>query len=145
MKQCNRCKETQPLENFSRKGKGRFQAYCKPCAREYGRNNYHKNREENAAKQKAAKKIRMDGIKADIRKLKESTPCMDCGEQYPYYCIDFDHVNGKKTTHISEMLQQGGARWKIFSEITKCEIVCANCHRKRTYNRATKSQELEQV
>lgn len=143
MKQCNRCKQLLSLIEFSSKGKDKYQAYCKPCAREYGRENYHKNREANAEKQKASKKARMDVIKADIRKLKEETPCLDCGVFYPFYCMDFDHVNGKKTTHISEMIQQGAARWKIFSEITKCEIVCANCHRKRTFKRAKMSREPE--
>lgn len=144
MKLCNRCSKLQPLENYNHKGKDKYQSYCKPCSREYGRENYHKNREVNAEKQRVSKKNRMDAIKADIRKLKEDTPCMDCGTQYPFYCMDFDHVNGKKTTHISEMVQQGAARWKIFSEVTKCEVVCANCHRKRTFLRAGMSKELEQ-
>jgi hypothetical protein len=82
----------------------------------------------------------MDAIRTDIRKLKEDNPCMDCGVKYPYYVMDFDHVNGKKTTHISEMIQQGMARWKIFSEVTKCELVCANCHRERTHSRAQKQE-----
>lgn len=135
MKQCNRCHQVLPLEEFNRKRKESLQSYCRSCQKEYGKEHYHKNREQNAEKQRLAKKARLDAIKTDIRKLKESTPCLDCGESYPYYCMDFDHVNGKKTTHISEMVQQGAARWRIFSEITKCEVVCANCHRKRTFTR----------
>lgn len=144
MKQCNRCKETLPLDMYNSKGKNKIQSYCKPCAREYARENYHKDREANADKQRLSKKARMDAIRVDVRKLKEDTPCMDCGVQYPYYCMDFDHVNGKKVTHISEMIHNASARWKIFSEITKCEIVCANCHRKRTHRRAVALYKLEQ-
>ena len=135
MKTCNRCKQELPFGDFNRKGKNKYQPHCKPCGREYSKELYHRNRSQNAEKQRLAKKIRRDNIKADIRKLKNETPCMDCEVQYPYYCMDFDHVNGKKITHISDMIQNGAARWKIFSEITKCEIVCANCHRTRTFKR----------
>lgn len=144
MKQCNRCKQTLALDMYNSKGKNKIQSYCKPCAREYARENYHKNREANADKQRLSKKARMDAIRVDVRKLKEDTPCLDCGVRYPYYCMDFDHVNGKKVTHISEMIRNAAARWKIFSEITKCEIVCANCHRKRTHRRAEALYKLEQ-
>jgi len=144
MKQCNRCKQLLAIEMFNSKGKNKIQSYCKPCAREYARENYHRNREENAEKQRKSKRARVDAIKADIKKLKEDTPCTDCGVNYPYYCMDFDHVNGKKITHISGMIQDGAARSKIFSEITKCEIVCANCHRQRTHRRAIALNKLEQ-
>lgn len=129
---------------YNSKGKNKIQSYCKPCAREYARDNYHKNREANADKQRLSKKARMDAIRADVRKLKEDTPCLDCGVRYPYYCMDFDHVNGKKVTHISDMIRNAAARWKIFSEITKCEIVCANCHRERSHRRAVALRKLEQ-
>lgn len=144
MKKCNRCKEVLSFEMFNSKGKDKLQAYCKVCSREYARSNYHRDREANAEKQRLSKRARMDAIRVDVRKLKEDTPCMDCGVQYPYYCIDFDHVNGKKVTHISEMIQNGAARWKIFSEITKCEIVCSNCHRERSHRRAVALRKLEQ-
>jgi len=140
MKQCTRCKQILPLANFNKKTKTRVQSYCKDCSREYGRTYYNANREVNAEKQRVSKRARMDAIRTDIRKLKEDNPCMDCGVKYPYYVMDFDHVNGKKTTHISEMIQQGMARWKIFSEVTKCELVCANCHRERTHSRAQKQE-----
>jgi DNA-directed RNA polymerase subunit M/transcription elongation factor TFIIS len=135
MKECTRCNELLPLEEFNKKGSYRLQAQCKSCQREYQRTKYHENREDNAEKQRLAKKIRMDAIKADIRKLKEETPCTDCKLFFKWYQIDFDHISGKKTTHVSEMVRQGSARWRIFSEIAKCEIVCANCHRERTFTR----------
>ena len=142
MKKCNRCGEVKPVDEFNKKRKNGVQAYCKPCQNEYGREHYHKNREANAEKHRLSKTLRMNAIKADVRKLKEETPCMDCGMNYPYYVLDFDHVNGKKTTHISEMIQNAGARWKIFSEISKCQIVCANCHRKRTHRRSVALKNL---
>jgi hypothetical protein len=145
MKKCNRCGETKSLEDFNKKTKNRVQSYCKVCQREYGRIQYHKNREVNAEKQRLAKNKRMDSIKADVRKLKEENPCHDCDMRYPHYVMDYDHVVGKKTESVSEMIRNGAARWKIFSEIAKCELVCSNCHRKRTFTRSGLSKVEEMV
>ena len=73
-------------------------------------------------------------INSLIRSYKENVACTDCKIVYPYYVLDFDHVGNDKVENISKM-----ARWypleEIVNEIKKCEIVCANCHRQRTYNR----------
>ena len=66
-------------------------------------------------------------------KTKHST-CADCKIKYPHYILDFDHVKGK-SVGISRALQLGTNLDKIKEEVKKCEIVCANCHRQRTYNR----------
>jgi hypothetical protein len=143
MKKCVRCNEVKPLDDFNSKGKDRVQPYCRVCQQEYNRSRYHDNRAENAERQRQNKKVRMDGIKADIRRLKEETPCLDCGESYAWYVMDFDHVKDKKSENISGLVRNGAARWRIFSEITKCEIVCANCHRVRTFTRGVEPEEME--
>ena len=68
-----------------------------------------------------------------LRALKEKTPCKDCGLKYPYYVMDFDHVNGDKHFSLARARAYDGA--KVAAEIRKCEIVCANCHRERTHSR----------
>ncbi len=62
-------------------------------------------------------------------------PCMDCEIQYPYYAMDFDHRNKKtKLTTISRMINfHSYSKEKIRKEIEKCDLVCAHCHRIRTY------------
>lgn len=63
---------------------------------------------------------------------------MDCKIQYPPYVMDFDHRNFlEKEFTISNMFNGGclKSKYKIFEEIKKCDIVCLNCHRIRTYNR----------
>lgn len=74
---------------------------------------------------------------AQIRKLKEETPCPDCHQFFPYYVMDFDHVRGKKKFNISAATRYV---WPakvpvIMREIEKCELVCSNCHRIRTHRR----------
>lgn len=65
--------------------------------------------------------------------IKEENPCVDCGKEYPYYVMDFDHVRGEKVASVSALLSNGFS-WKVIEEeIAKCDIVCANCHRIRTH------------
>lgn len=57
-------------------------------------------------------------------------PCTDCGKTLLPEAMDFDHVAGVKVKEISDMWSWG--REKVLTEIAKCELVCANCHRIRT-------------
>lgn len=60
---------------------------------------------------------------------------MDCLKLYPFYCMDFDHVRGKKKFDIGKAVLLQVTMKELLAEIAKCEIVCANCHRVRTYGR----------
>ena|SRR3989338_1715123 len=62
-------------------------------------------------------------------------PCMDCGVQYPHFVMDFDHrERSSKIDSINRMIVvRSFSKKKILDEIEKCDLVCANCHRKRTY------------
>lgn len=70
-----------------------------------------------------------------VQELKQAAPCADCKQQYPYYVMQFDHVLGDKVAAVATMINQKRGRKAIEEEIAKCEIVCANCHAIRTYNR----------
>lgn len=76
-------------------------------------------------------------ILLQFRFIKETTPCTDCGRLYPYFVMDFDHVpgRGEKIGDLSRMVS-GTYSWEsILLEIKKCDVVCANCHRIRTFDR----------
>ena len=64
----------------------------------------------------------------------KAKPCFDCGVSYPPYVMDFDHRPGEdKLMEVGRMRSQGAAHEKILAEIAKCDLVCANCHRERTF------------
>lgn len=70
-----------------------------------------------------------------LRELKKE-PCLDCGQSFPSYVMDFDHREGtKKSRNISGALRYWSWR-RVLAEIAKCDLVCANCHRIRTARRA---------
>jgi len=63
-------------------------------------------------------------------------PCTDCGERHEPWVMDFDHVRGTKKYDLNR-LGKISVSWKtIEDELLKCELVCANCHRKRTHERS---------
>jgi glutamate-1-semialdehyde aminotransferase len=87
-----------------------------------------------------------DAVKQTMRQLKESTPCADCGNMFPFYVMDFDHISGEKLHNISTLTNTGQTK-RLREELLKCEIVCANCHRERTYRRGLmdKATDFESV
>ncbi len=60
--------------------------------------------------------------------------CADCGED-DSRVLQFDHVRGPKVRNVAQMVAFGYCWDTILKEIAKCEIVCANCHAKRTAQR----------
>jgi len=89
----------------------------------------YKFREDLYAAQKRFRKK----IRAQLLNYLSQRFCVDCGESDPVV-LDFDH-NSKLTKFkpVSKMLS-GHYSWEsIEKEIEKCEIRCANCHRRKTY------------
>jgi len=59
---------------------------------------------------------------------------MDCGKIYPPYVMDFDHRDpSEKVLNLSKVYAFG--KEKLLAEVKKCDIVCSNCHRIRTFSR----------
>lgn len=71
-------------------------------------------------------------MRALIREIK-SKPCMDCGGVFPYYVMDFHHrLRCEKLEQVANLVSRQSMR-RLLDEIEKCDVVCANCHRIRTY------------
>lgn len=97
---------------------------------------FQANKARYADNHKAARERR----RAKIRAAK-AKPCADCGVEYPYYVMQFDHVGDDKVASISRMLLT--ASWAaIEEEIAKCDVVCANCHAVRTWKRVGEAQSV---
>ena len=76
---------------------------------------------------------------AKLLKQLRDVPCTDCGARFPWYVMQFDHRDSSdKRYTVTRMIGRAG-RAKILEEAAKCDIVCANCHRERTYRRRTAS------
>lgn len=55
--------------------------------------------------------------------------------------MQFDHL-GDKVYDVSRLVSTGATLLKIQQEVDKCELVCANCHAKRTFARRLDKAEV---
>ncbi len=78
-----------------------------------------------------AQRAYRERTKAKVIEYLATHPCVDCGEA-DVVVLEFDHVRGKKKRTIASMLVQGYSFEKILKEIEKCDVRCANCHRRKT-------------
>jgi hypothetical protein len=81
----------------------------------------------------AAQKRHRIKVRQELFSYLSTKECIDCGEKDPIV-FEFDHIDPKKKfKQISRMLS-GHYSWEsLAEEIKKCEIRCANCHRRKTY------------
>lgn len=126
-KMCSGCHVIRIIDDFYDHPNGRFKkrSKCRHCGLAQMKAN-PKTREI----QKRLRRERIDWINS----LKESSPCMDCGVSYPYFVMQYDHVNGKEYA-ISRAVLKYTNKETIMQEINKCELVCSNCHAFRTHSR----------
>jgi hypothetical protein len=134
MRRCGRCGVEKPLAEFAwhRRSKGTRQHHCRECQAAYRRAHYLANREKYIEKARRNKdRLALERTKRLIAFFK-ANPCRDCGETDPVV-LEFDHLRDKKFC-IGQALHT--RTWAaIVAEIQKCEVVCANCHRRRTARR----------
>ena len=134
MKRCGRCGQLKPPEDFAwrRKDKGQRHNYCRPCHAAYHREHYLANKERYVAQAAAQNQaLRLERTRYLIEYFK-THPCVDCGET-DAVVLEFDHLRDKSFDIAAKLVSY---RWqRILDEIAKCEVVCANCHRRRTAER----------
>ena len=128
MKNCVMCKESKEVLEFhkNKTKKDGYSNICKLCRKSYHSKWYLDNKEcvlnhnrNNCTKNK----------EYVLNYLKDNC-CVDCGESDPIV-LEFDHQRDKKF-NISDALSQRYGLKRIIEEIGKCEVVCGNCHKKRT-------------
>lgn len=121
---CPRCGETKPPTEFYSDGRqaGRTRLKrrlkCRQCTR-------------------AQMRARYADRSAAVDDYKTASGCVDCGWNEHPRALEFDHLpgNGKRFNISAAIAQLSVPMAEIFAEIAKCDLVCANCHRIRTYDR----------
>lgn len=116
--------------------------------KEYNKRWHQRNKARRLPILKAQKAARKAAALEWLREHKNANPCTDCGVRYPYYVMEFDHLpeyekspHSKKSRNIRAVAAISLKALK--EEITKCEIVCANCHRERTHQRRTHHETIK--
>ena len=80
-----------------------------------------------------AQRRHREKVSENLLNFLKTKRCIDCGESDPIV-LEFNHKNRSlKSRGIAKMLS-GHFSWNsVEKEIRKCEIRCANCHRRKTY------------
>jgi hypothetical protein len=131
MKRCSTCKEWKPLDQFNKHSAaldGR-QWNCRECNKAYHYS--HLDRHMAQIRQRSARQ-RVEN-KRLLRQYLLEHPCVDCGEVDPLV-LEFDHLRDK-AENVSRLVGAGHSWRRVVAEIAKCDVVCANCHRRRTFTR----------
>ena len=119
--------------NWRRRDRGQRHNLCRPCRAAYKREHYLANRQRYVDQARARKRTLTREGTAFLIALFREHPCTDCGEDDPVV-LEFDHV-AEKRLDVGQSLPYRA--WdSVLAEIAKCEVVCANCHRRRTATRA---------
>ena len=131
MRKCGRCGDEKPLADFAwrRKAKGQLDNYCRPCRAAYKQIHYTQNRARYIAQSQQRKKSVAEERTAYLVDFFREHPCVDCGETDPIV-LEFDHLRDK-AFGIARGIRD--RNWQsVLDEMAKCDVVCANCHRRRT-------------
>jgi hypothetical protein len=133
-KRCSRCKEAKPVSEFHRRG-DRWQSECKPCRKISNAAFYQRTKHKHNGARYARKARVQREFVAWVISLKAGKPCTDCKRVYHPAAMQWDHLPGTEKVASIANLAKHGNREAVLAEIAKCELVCANCHAIRTWER----------
>lgn len=130
---CYMCGETKPEADFAfaDMANGTRQRHCRKCQAEYRHAHYLANRDAYIALEVARMAGYRDANRALLLAYLLEHPCVDCGVGDPVL-LDFDHRD--PSTKRSEVARLASRKpWpQVLAEIQKCDVRCANCHRRKT-------------
>lgn len=132
---CRKCGKLKAASEFPTRGKGslRLQSWCKDCSAAYKAERHLRFHEREMARIRRNQALVIAAHRERIAQYLAEHPCVDCGET-DLVVLEFDHLRDKKWD-VSRMVAMG-LRWElILEEIAKCEVRCANDHRRATKKR----------
>ena len=131
-KKCADCGILKPTSDFYKHHSKGYQNVCIPCRKKYNREHYKKDKDKYVARAKERNLAQKKKIYSFILSYLEDNPCVVCGEGDPVV-LDFDHIDPKaKGFTISQGIRQRKKLEVIKKEMEKCQVLCANCHRRKT-------------
>lgn len=116
MKQCTKCKKLKPKSEFykNKSLKDGLHFQCKKCTYICTKKSFDKR-----------KKL--------FKEYKKTLKCQRCGENH-IACLDFHHKNPAEKDFQIGVGYCSNSIKRIKEEIAKCDVLCANCHKKLHYN-----------
>ena len=132
---CTRCLALKAGSEFPPRGpkSRRVHSWCRACFSQYNAERYIALRSRELVRLRRNRRRTVEGNRRRVAAYLSEHPCVDCSQTDPVV-LEFDHLREKRMD-VSRMVHLGW-RWPaILNEIEKCEVRCANCHRRRTKER----------
>ena len=77
-------------------------------------------------------KPRCDIKRQYVRDYLSTHPCVNCGES-DIVVLEFNHKDATtKRNNVSMIMKTNHSLKVLIEEIEKCEVLCANCHKRAT-------------
>jgi hypothetical protein len=133
-KRCATCQENLDVTEFAfkNKEKTRRSSWCKECSKKYKKKHYSKNKQKYITGAAVCNHKKRTQLRISLWESLENPQCKDCGEK-DQVVLEFDHKNPEeKSDSIAKMIANNRPLAIILIEVAKCDIRCANCHRRRT-------------
>lgn len=142
---CPKCCKKKSLDQFKVRANGKPAGYCHPCSidyiKEYNAKRYASPEARAAELARGKEKYAKQGKQARLlRKCRlihlMGGKCQGCGYDKSAAALDFDHLDPTtKSRTISHLLavNQPWAWEAAIAEAKKCQLLCSNCHREKTY------------
>lgn len=132
-KRCNHCKRELATTLFSKNSRqaDQLDKRCKECQSELSKKYMDKKREAIREYNRNWARNRRVHMRALVLEYKQQRACVDCAESDPDV-LEFDHVRGEKCGDINGLVRHLRNDVALLAEIAKCEVRCANCHRRKT-------------
>lgn len=131
---CRTCKKDKKKDQFVLKNKitGTRSTQCKSCQREYAKSHYINNKDKYVQRaKKFSSNARQKAIQFVLEYL-EGKSCIKCGED-DILVLDFHHRDPSNKKYVVSLMISRNCVATIQEELDKCDILCANCHRKETH------------
>jgi hypothetical protein len=132
---CRRCGQMKPPDAFPRRAEAphRLHSWCRSCFSKYKAERHARNREREIRRIQRNHRRAVREHRQRVSQYLMTHPCVDCGET-DTMVLEFDHLRDK-LMQVSRMVHTGWRWAAIAAEIEKCEVRCANCHRRVTRRR----------
>ena len=143
-RECDYCLKLLPIEAFNKVDRGDGKEYhgrvCRKCI--YLRDPERAKRASKSWREtkrieecdyfsNSNKRSRDRNYKHIVAYLSEY-PCSRCGET-DIEVLEFDHLDpSEKEYNVSQLATLGYSLEKLQTEMDKCQVLCSNCHRKKT-------------
>lgn len=123
MKLCLSCQTEKPFTDFTLRGKsrpGEYQNDCNECR---------------AAVLKKHKRF----TSSLVKRWKLRKGCAKCDFKATHSVqLDLDHIEPKRGSNKDrQAINTSWCRKRLKEELSKCQVLCANCHRLKTFNDGT--------